>query len=337
MVRWSVPCILFLLSVVTISFITIDLNGEHLGASPDQIVDIVLIEIREESISIDVSVDGNATGILHWTATLTLQIGIIVESVTVHMTPDHSTDVSVGLSIYDFSLTPSDPVMVGTANITAAPGTSTSASPIIVLGATAKVQPRGTNAGVTDDSAEIVILPFFSAEAHFSETVVNMKVGERRTFVLEIENRGNSAGDFKVAVVNSQELMDKGVEVSISEQTVNIGEGSKRKVDIIIKVKDGAKVGGHSLQVKVTPSEVRSGNVEGSALLTLDVREAYMSTVQDLLSEPFYLLATFALVMIFLGLAVFLGLKLRTHLAWRRTLKRIRSSDHHKEGGPKGH
>ncbi|MCU0798725.1 MAG: hypothetical protein MUC62_03520 [Candidatus Thermoplasmatota archaeon] len=303
---------------------------------PQQVVDLVIIEIVEELVSMDVSVDGQPSITVHWSATLSTTLGRLVESVDVHMTPDHPSEIGVGLSIYDFTLTPAEPTLKGTANISAAPGTSASARPVLIMDATAIAQPRGNSAGVTADSLEVVILPFFSAEAYFSETAVTIKVGERRSFVLHIENRGNSAGDFSVSVGNSQEMADKGLEVSISEPTITIGEGSSRKVDIIIKVKDGAKVGGHNLQVKVTPVEAMSGNIEGSALIALDVREAYMSAVQDILANPLYLLGTFALAVIVLGLAVFLGFRLRAHLAWRRTLKRIRSSGHVMEEGPKG-
>ncbi len=305
--------------------------------APQQVVDLVILEVREESVYLDVSVEGQPSIMVHWSATLSATLGRFVESVDVHMVPDHPSEIGVGLSIYDFTLTPSEPTVEGTANISAAPGTSASSSPVLVLGATAKAQPRGNSAGVTVDTLNVVILPYYSAEAHFSETVVTLKVGERRTFALDIENRGNSAGDFKVTVANSQELTDKGLEVSISEPNIDLGEGSNRKVDVVIKVRDGAKVGGHNLHIKVTPVEDRSGNVEGSALLALDVREAYMSTVQEILSKPRYILGAFALTVILLGLSVFLGLKLRAHMAWRRTLKRIRSSSHVLEDGPGDH
>jgi hypothetical protein len=242
------------------------------------------------------------------------------------MVPGHPSELGIGLSIYDFTLTPSEPTVEGTANISAAPGTPASLGAVLVLDATASVQPRGNSAGVTSDSMDVVILPYFSAEAYFSETAVTLKVGEKRTFVLNVENRGNAVGDFKVAVVDPQELAENGLEVTISEPTVGIGAGSTRKVDVVVKAKDDAKVGGHNLQVKVTPVEDRSGNVEGSALLAMDVREAYMSVVQDLLGDPLYLGIGVVAAVILLGLLVFGGLKLRAHLAWRRTLRRISSS-----------
>jgi hypothetical protein len=186
---------------------------------------------------------------------------------------------------------------------------------------------------VTPDPVNIQILPFFSAEAHFRDTAVTMKAGERRSFELNIDNRGNSAGDFRVQVSNEGELADKGIEVSVQEPTVNIGEGQGRKVDVVVKVKDAAKVGGHSLLVKVTPVESRNGNVEGSALLTLDVRKGYMSAVQRVIGEPLSLLGFFALLVVLIGALTFGAFRLRSYLLWRRTLRRIRASDSPRERG----
>jgi uncharacterized membrane protein len=169
------------------------------------------------------------------------------------------------------------------------------------------------------------ILPYYSAEASFVETAVTLKVGERRTFVLNIENRGNAAGDFKVTITNAAELLENGMEVTVSDPTVNIGAGSSRKVDITVKARDDADVGGYNLQVTVAPMEDRSGNVEGSALLAIDIREAYMSAVQSILGDPIYLAIAFIVAVVLLGLIVFGGLRLKAHLEWKRTLKRIRS------------
>jgi hypothetical protein len=294
---------------------------------PTQTIDMVEMEIDEERISIDISFNGSFTGQLHCRATLILDLGILIEYVDLYIEPVYDDYISVVLEEYEVRLTPDDPVYEFEANISVDPGTSSTLNPVVTMDGTARTN-RGTTGSVSEDYASIRILPYYSSNIYFVNPTGNMDTGTTKTFSLTIENTGNADENFILSVTNSEFLASKDIEVTFEEARVYVEEGGKKQVDMKVKVGDGSSRG--SYIIKISAWSERNGAVteeDTPATLTLNVDEAYIQFIEAFIKDPIYLWIGLALLIIILALLLWGGIKLREHLLWRRTLKRVRQAN----------
>ncbi len=291
---------------------------------PAQNIDMVEMEIDEERISIDISFNGSFTGQLHCRATLILDLGILIEYVDLYIEPVYDDYISVVLEEYEVRLTPDDPVYEFVANISVDPGTSSTLNPVVTMDGTARTN-RGTTGSVSGDLASVRILPFYSSNIFFVNPTGDMDTGSTETFSLTIENTGNADENFILSVTNSEFLASKDIEVTFEEARVFVEEGGKKQVEMKVKVGGGAERG--SYIIKISAWSERNGGVteeDTPATLTLNVDEAYIQFIEAFIKEPIYLWVGLIILIIILALLLWGGIKLREHILWRRTLKRVR-------------
>jgi len=294
---------------------------------PQQTIDMVEMEIDEDSISIDVSFNGTFTGQIHCRATLLLNLGILIEYVDLYIEPSYDDYISVVLEEYEARLTPEDPVYEFTANISVDPGTSSTPGPVVTMDGTVKTN-RGTTGSVSEDSASVRILPYYSSNIYFVDPTGEMDTGSTETFSLTMENTGNADENFILSVTNTEFLASKDIEVTFEEARVFVEEGGKKEVDMKVKAGNGADRG--SYIIKISAWSEKNGEVteeDTPATLTLNVDEGYILFLEAFIKEPFYLWIGLALLVVILAFLFWVGLKVREHLLWIRTLRRLREAN----------
>ncbi|MBN1539929.1 MAG: hypothetical protein JW939_07275 [Candidatus Thermoplasmatota archaeon] len=294
---------------------------------PEQTIDMVEMEIDEDRISIDVSFNGSFTGQIHCRATLLLDLGILIEYVDLYIEPSFDDHISVVLEEYEARLTPEDPVYEFTANISVDPGTSSTLNPIVTMDGTVKTN-RGTTGSVLEDSASVRILPYYSSNIYFIDPTGEMDTGSTETFSLTMENTGNSAENFILHVTNSEFLASNDIEVTFEEARVYLEEGGRKQIDVKVKVGDRATRGSYLVKISAW-SEKNGGMTEEDtpATLTLNVDEAYILFIEAFIKDPVYLWIGLALLVVILAFLFWVGLKVREHLLWKRTLRRLREAN----------
>ncbi|MBN1538934.1 MAG: hypothetical protein JW939_02230 [Candidatus Thermoplasmatota archaeon] len=319
------PMMTFLL----ISWLMIPLGSvEGRTDAPEQIMDLVMMEIDEERIAVDISFNATSTGQMHCRATLMYDIGLFIEYVDLHIElefpPEH---VSVVLEEYDVRLTPSSPVYDFIANITVLPKTSASLNPSVVLGGTARTD-RGAEGEVREDHCEIDVLPYYSVTIFFPDPTGDMDIGSSKTFPLTMQNTGNSGEHFILAVKNRDFLAEKGLEVTFSEPRVYIDEGGVKETDMKVRVDGGSERGAYLIEVYVwSEHNGQPTEEDNEASLTLNVDRPYIDLVEELVKAPIYLWVGLGILVVIIILVIWGFLKLREHILWRRTLNNIRNAN----------
>ncbi len=290
---------------------------------PQQALNFVEVEIEEETISIDISFNGSFEGMLHCTATLLLNLGIVVESVDVFLEVDFPPEISVSLTDYEFTLTPENPTMDFTANVTVQPETSSSLTPLITIDGTANAQPTGTKGGIAEDSASVRVLPYYTAEISFRESAGSIQKGRSKTFTLLIENRGNAAETYVLNWANKAELNGKEISLEFEEKNIFLEEGGKKEIDITVKTGDKTTRGSYIIRIEVWSEIKGPENVEESrAAIVVDVSEPYIGSIQGFFSRsPYMIYLTAAAVLIVIILLVYFMLRWRAKRAWKRRLR----------------
>ncbi len=304
-------------------------NGQE-GAGPDETeVDIVRIEIDEERITLDVSVGGNATGILHCKAVLIADHGILISQVTVTLTVETDEYSFVELSVYTFNLSTQEPELEFTARVTAEPGTSSSIESLVTIDGIVKVQQShpGFSFGVKEDNAEVWYAPYYMGRVLFQVPDGELIIlkGEEKTFDLLVENTGNVGEIFHIFVINSGELANDGVEVTFSEESISLEEGGDGTIEATVNVGDDA--GGRNVTVKIGiwADHKGMGDPEKQeAWLPFTIKDAFRNFIQNLFSSPIFLWVLLAVVIALIGLAAFGLIKLKQHLEFRRELTRLK-------------
>ncbi|HHD16559.1 MAG TPA: hypothetical protein ENK47_07605 [Euryarchaeota archaeon] len=304
-------------------------TGTPLGADglrTRQAINMVEIDITETSISIDTSFNGSSEGKLHCSARLLLNLGLFVDSVDLHLEVRYPDEISASLSEYDFTLTPSEPLAEFTANITVHPGTSSTVTPEVVIGGTATAQPSGTKGGVIEDSASIIILPFYTAEISFKEDSASIPKGEKKVFTLNIENRGNADETFILNWANENELKGAHLGVEFETAEVLIPEGGTVEVEVTVTTSSRTSRGSYIIRIETWSEKNGPSNKEESnAVIVVDVTDPYLGTIQGFLSaSPFMVYLFIALTVMAAGAIVYLLLRVRANIAWKRRLRRYR-------------
>lgn len=307
-------------------------SGTADGA-PD--VNMVEVTIAEDSIPFDVSFNGSGSGTFHCSATLLLNMGIVTDSVDVLLTVERSEHISAVLSEYNFTLTPDDPVMEFTAEVTLLTGTSSSLHPILTIGGSAESQPTRTKGEVVEASASVEILPFYGAEITFVESFGKVDQGGSSTFALNIRNTGNSRENFIFILTNRDELRSRGISVSIEEESIALEEGGSKDITIKVKADRDASRGGVTVLLEVYSENKGPGSREPSTgVLTLTVENAGIGAVLDWFSSPIYLWGSLLFLIAILGALVYGGLKLRENIRWKRAVQRMRAPTEVEEDPP---
>ncbi|MBN1390989.1 MAG: hypothetical protein JXA22_10150 [Candidatus Thermoplasmatota archaeon] len=314
----------FLFSVLFVAGVT----AEGPAEGPNQSIDLVRMEIEEERIGVDISFNGTSTGQLHCRATLVYDLGLLIEYVDLHIEPDFPDEhVSVVLEEYDIRLTPDSPVYEFMANITVLPRTSASLNPSVVMDGTARTN-RGTEGEVMEDSAEIDVLPYYSATIYFKDPTGSLDTGSSGTFELTVQNTGNSGEHFILSVVNSGSLVEKGIEVQMIESRVYVEENGEKQVDVKISADSRTDRGSYVIMIAVW-SERNGHPVEedNEASLTMNVDKAYIDIVERFIKDPIYLWIGLGIFIMVVFLAVWGSMKLREHILWKRTLDNIKKAN----------
>ncbi len=292
-------------------------------SAAEQALNFVSVEIEETAISIDISFNGSFEGELHCSATLLLNLGIFVESVDVFLDVNFPPEISIALTDYEFTLTPEDPTFQFLANVTVNPGTSSSERPVITIDGTANAQPSGTKGGIAEDSATVIVLPFYTAEIAFKEGSGSIERTKSKTFQLLIENRGNAGETYILNWANRDELKGKDISIDFEEKDVFLQEGEKKEIDVTIKTGDRTTRGSYIVRIEVW-SEINGpdSKEESNAVIVVDVSDPYLGTIQGFFSKsPYMIYLTGAAVLIAIVLLVYFLLRWRAKRAWRRRLR----------------
>ncbi len=306
--------------------IPFDLHVDGELDGPQQTVDLVRMEIDEETISIDISFNGSFTGQLRCRAILIFDLGIAIEYVNVYFEPEYPEYVSVVLEEYEARLTSEDPIHEFTANISIDPGTTSALNPIVIMDGTARTN-HGNDGGVETDSASVRILPYYSATIFFRVPTGTIDGGSSKNFILTLQNTGNAGGHYILTVTNAEFLASKGIEVTFPDSRVYVEENGEREVDVKVSVSGSARRGSYIVKIAVWSEKVgHASEQDNPASLTLNVEEGY-SKILGLIKDPIYLWVGLGILLVLVVLAIWGTIKLREHLLWKRTLNNIRNAE----------
>ncbi|MFW3145518.1 MAG: choice-of-anchor T family protein [Thermoplasmatota archaeon] len=301
--------------------------GERSTDPPKQSVDIIEIEIEEEEVRLDIGFNGTNLAILHCTATLLTNLGLLIDYADVYIEPVYSDPLKVVVEDDDFRLTPEDPVHEFIVNISTIPGTSASLKPIVTIDGTARTS-RGTTTGVNDDSVNVVILPYYGSILEFATPMGSVSAGDKRTFQLVIENNGNIGEHFILKVDDPGSLVSDGISVTFKEARVYVEEGGTKNVDVEVRVDSKTDRGAYVIRVVCYPESTGPGSdQESAASLTLNVDKGFIDAFEGFFKSPAYFWGTLIVLIIVLILAGYGIYRLKQHLEWKRTLRRIRETN----------
>lgn len=297
--------------------------------APRQLVNIVDIEIAEDSVDMDVSFNGSSSAVLRNTASLKESTfsGRVIDHVDVILTEESPDYLGVVLSVYEFTLSPEEPALQFTANVTITPGSSSSLSPVVTVDGTATVyfQSLDTQGGVAEDSVDVNILPFYGGELEFQQSFGKVVQGDERTFQLTVRNTGNAGDRFHLFISNSDELKEGGIKVTLESDTVDVPEGGSADLDVKVEAERDAKRGSTRVIVATYSEEKGPGDPEESrGILSLTVERRGFDIITGLFSSPVYLWLTLAVLLILGGALAFGAYRLREHLSWRRMVRDMR-------------
>jgi hypothetical protein len=105
------------------------------------------------------------------------------------------------------------------------------------------------------------------------KTFIETSLNEEKVFVLIIQNKGNGNDIFVVEIDNSEELLDKDIEVLLSRTQVEISENPAEEiVRISVKVPSNADaIGSHEIIIKVS-SNLEEFQNEPAQYFTFGIR-----------------------------------------------------------------
>jgi len=301
---------------------------------PDQAINVVDIEIIQDGETVDISIGKNRTTVLDCTASLSPGVSLIFDSVDVVLIttkPDYVN--SVNLSKQRFTLSRSEPEVEFIASVNVMEETSSSVNDEIEIGGEAILQPSGRKAGVTPDTAVINVAPYYGGEITFVNPSSVLKQGEKKEFTLQVINQGNTPDTFHMAVLDEDILRERGVKVSIEEETVDVVEGGTVDVKVEVEIDDDASRGSSVVKIELwSESKGPSQKEESTALLTITVEKRVIGFLRGtIFSDPIYMWLTLFVMVLFIGLLIFIGIKVRDRLAWKRAINRMKKPP---EGGP---
>lgn len=317
-----------MLVAVSFLFIQVPLSliAEGRTEGPEQAIDMVRIEIDEESVSVDISFNGTFMSEVHCRAILIFDLGLAIEYVDLFIEPQYPEYISVELEDYEIRLTSEDPVYEFTANISVDSGTSSTVDPTVTLGGTARTD-RGTDGGVETDIVSVRVLPHYSATIFFGVPTGTMDTGSSKTFILTIQNTGNSEEYFILKVMETEFLGGKGIEVTFEESRVDVEEGGEREIEVKLSVSGDTDRGSYLIKISVwSEKNGQPTELDNTATLTLNVDRAYIDFIEGFIKDPIYLWIGLGLLILIIILAVWGVIKLREHLLWKRTLSNIRNT-----------
>ena len=293
----------------------------------DQAISVVEIEIQEEEITIDISIGKNRTSVLHCTASLTPGATLIFDSVDVNLIPTMPDYVnSVNLSKQAFTLTRSENQVDFTATVNVMEETSSSVDDVVEIGGEATLQPSGRKAGVSPDTSTIRVAPYYGGEVSFVNPASTIEQGGKKEFILLVENLGNSGDTFHLAVLDKDLLRNRGIRVKLETDTVDVAEGGTTEVKVEVEVDKEAGRGSSIVKIEIwSDNKGPSQKEESRALLTITVEERVIGFLRGtIFSDPIYMWLALFVVVVLVGIVIFLGVKLRDHLAWKRAIKRMK-------------
>jgi hypothetical protein len=307
--------------------IPVPIYAEASTDGPQQAIDMVSMEIDEEIVSVDISFNGSFMSVVHCRAILIFDLGIAIEYVDLFIEPAYPEYVSVVLDDYEVRLTSEDPVYEFKANISVDAGTAADLNPVVTLDGTARTD-RGTTGGVVPDTVAVDVLPYYSATIFFGVPTGSMDTGSSKTFIMTLQNTGNSGEHFILSVMETELLASRGIEVTFPESRVYVEMGGEEEVDVKVSVSGSADRGSYIIKISVwSERNGRPTEVDNTATLTLNVDEAYIDFIEGFIKDPIYLWIGLGLFIILIVAAVWGIIKLREHLLWKRTLDNIRRSE----------
>ncbi|MEA3559046.1 MAG: hypothetical protein U9R75_07325 [Candidatus Thermoplasmatota archaeon] len=295
--------------------------------APRQTVDLVEIRIDTDQVSIDIGFNGTNNAVITCTLVLLADLGILVEYVDVYLEPVIPASVSLVLDTYEIRLTSDAPEYTLNANISVEPGTSATLNPVVGIGGSGKTN-RGQTVGVTSDSFSIDVLPYYGSNIFFSTIMGSVVSGETKTFKMNIESTSNIGEHFILEVSNSRELSDQGVHVEFEEARVFVDEGEAKVAEVEIRAGSDADRGAYVVKTRCYPESVGPSTQEQStSSFTINVDKGYINVIEGFFKDPIYFYITIAVILIALVLGGYGIFKLRQHLAWKRTLKRVKEAN----------
>jgi hypothetical protein len=310
--------------LLLLHLLSLDASSEKEG--PQQNVDMVRMEIDEEAVSVDISFNGSFMSEVHCRAILIFDLGLAIDYVDLYFEPKFPDYISVELDKYQVRLTSEDPIYEFTANISVAAGTSSTVNPTVTLDGTARTD-RGTDGGVVTDSISVRVLPHYSATVFFGVPTGSMDTGSSKTFILTIENTGNSGEHFILNVMETEFLSGKGIEVTFEESRVYVEEDGEREIEVKVSVSGNSDRGSYLIKISVwSERNGKPTELDNTATLTLNVDEAYINFIEGFIKDPIYLWVGLGILVVAVALSFWGILKLREHLLWKRTLNNIRNT-----------
>jgi hypothetical protein len=305
---------LFAILVLSISILAVP--GESAG--PTKFA-VVMVEIDQDMVEIDVGPDGNCTAYVTGKVYLPFPNNPFVDYADVTLEQDIPDYASLQLSAYKFRLSAAEPEGRFSGNFTVTPSLSSSTIGTVRISGTAVASPSGITTDVQGDEFSVGILPYYGAQLYFRQVYGKIEKGGSDTFVLQLNNTGNSDDTFTLSLADPQYLSAKGISVEF-EKTHTVPEGGSVPVDVKVRL-NGADRGSYVIKIEAVSSGKGDGRPEDSVgLLTLTVQEKVIFFLQG---TPYGLIAVIVAALILVAAAsagISYALRRRR---WKRQFQRM--------------
>jgi hypothetical protein len=102
--------------------------------------------------------------------------------------------------------------------------------------------------GVT---GRIDILPYYGFSLHCNESSIDTEPGSEVAYELIIQNIGNIRDTFSISIINPDDLINEGFEISLSSVISELEENMKQKIIIEVKVPQSGTMVNREFEIKV--------------------------------------------------------------------------------------
>ena len=211
---------------------------------------LVKVEMDQDTISLDVSPDGDGKGSFSGRVFLTYPNNPLIDYVEVTLDPEAEDYIIFQMDEFVFTLSAEQPEAFIRGNLSVGMSSSSSREGGITIGGMARIFPLGTNIQVESDTIVVEILPYYGAILYFDTPYGKMSDGEDRTFDLRVNNTGNAADTFTLRVMDQEFLRSQGVTVEIGTPSFDLEEGGSELVPIHVRTK-GTDRGNYLVQIEV--------------------------------------------------------------------------------------
>lgn len=215
------------------------------------VLPIVTLGLDQSYQEADVSPNG--TGWVEFTGTVSCELNDATRAVVELQSTDTWDSSTITPSALQFSRdSPEDKTF--RVSVTAPLGTSRNVVGQVTVTGSVIMYPGGIYGTVQPSegvTGRIDILPYYGFSLHCNESSIDAEPGSEAVYELIIQNKGNIRDTFSISIINPNDLINEGFEISLSSAISEIEENMKQKIIIEVKVPQSGTFVNREFEIEV--------------------------------------------------------------------------------------